>query len=155
MTQNGTSFRGSSVRRRSNRRGAALVEAAFALPWLFFLFVGAYDWGFFSYALLATQNGARMAALYTSSSTTSAADSVGACSYALPEFYYLPNMGGQVTTCGGTAPLSVVATSLASGADHQPASSVTVTYTLSGMVPIPGLLRSSNTISSAVEMRVK
>jgi Flp pilus assembly protein TadG len=130
------------------------VETAFALPWLFFLFVGAYDWGFFSYALLATQNGARLAALYTSSASTSAGDSSGACSYALPEFYYLPNMGSQVTNCS-SSPLTVVATSVSSGPDKQPASSVTVTYTLTGMVPIPGLLRSSNTISSTVEMRVK
>jgi Flp pilus assembly protein TadG len=143
-----------SSNRRSSRRGAALVETAFALPWLFFLFVGAYDWGFFSYALLATQNGARLAALYTSSSSTSAADSSGACTYALPEFYYLPNMGSQVTNCSAS-PLVVTATSTSTGPDNQPASSVTVTYTLTGMVPIPGLLRSSNTISSVVEMRVK
>jgi Flp pilus assembly protein TadG len=143
------------VRRRATGRGAALVEAAFALPWLFFLFVGAYDWGYFSYAIMATQNAARLACLYTSSASTSAGDSTGACSYALPEFYYLPNMGSQVTACGGTSPLSVVASSVASGADKTPASSVMVTYTLSNMVPIPGLLKSSNTISSVVQMRVK
>lgn len=155
MTNYAKPSAGFCVKRRSTRHGAALIEAAFALPWLFFLFVGAYDWGFFSFAMIATQNAARMAALYTSSSSTSAADSSGACSYALPEFYNLPNMGSQVTTCGGTSPLSVVAASITSGPDKNPASSVTVTYTLSKMVPIPGFLKSANTFSSMVEMRIK
>ena len=40
-------------------RGSAIMETAFMVPWLFFLFVGVLDLGFYSYAAvrLAGQQG--------------------------------------------------------------------------------------------------
>lgn len=123
------------------------------LPFLIFLLVGAYDWGFFSYALIVTQDAARGAALYTSSSATTASDSAGACNYVLANFSAVPNIGTTVTSCG-TAPLIVTA-SQAAGPDGKPASSVTVTYTCMQMVPIPGILQGRPTISRTVQMKVR
>jgi Flp pilus assembly protein TadG len=49
-----------------DERGHAMLEAALLLPWVLFLFVGAFDLGFYNYALISTQNAARVAAWYTS-----------------------------------------------------------------------------------------
>ena len=35
------------LRSREQRRGSVMVEAALIMPWLAFLFVGVFDWGFF------------------------------------------------------------------------------------------------------------
>ena len=129
-------------RKQGVQRGAAMVEAAFVLPFLIFLLVGAYDWGFFSYALIVTQDATRGAALYASTSTTTASDSAGACNYVLANFSAVPNIGATVTTCA--APPLVVT-----------AASVTVTYTCMQMIPIPGLLSGRPTISRTVEMKVR
>ena len=68
------------------------------LPWLFLLFVGVLDAGFYSYALISAQSATRVAALYTSSSAPLAGDSAGACRYALEELRMTPNVGNGVTT---------------------------------------------------------
>jgi Flp pilus assembly protein TadG len=130
-----------------------MVEAAFVLPFLIFLLVGAYDWGFFSYALIVTQDAARGAALYTSTSSTTATDAAGACNYVLANFSAVPNIGTIVTSCG-VAPLIVTAGQI-TGPDGKPAVSVTVTYTCMQMIPIPGLLQGRPTISRTVEMKVR
>ena len=139
---------------RDSRRGNSVIEFALFAPWLLFLFVGAFDWGFYAYALQATQSAARVAALYTSSSNATAGDSATACSYAIDELKRIPNMSG-VTTCGGSSPLTVTALSVASGPDLKPASQVTVTYTTMSLIPIPGLLTRQITITRIVQMRVR
>jgi Flp pilus assembly protein TadG len=140
-------------RKQGVQRGAAMVEAAFVLPFLIFLLVGAYDWGFFSYALIVTQDATRGAALYASTSTTTASDSAGACNYVLANFSAVPNIGATVTTCA--APPLVVTASAVTGPDGKAAASVTVTYTCMQMIPIPGLLSGRPTISRTVEMKVR
>src|SRR5437868_11738001 len=55
-----------------NERGHAVVEAALFMPWLAFLFIGAVDFGFYGYALINTQNAARVAVMQTSAKSTSA-----------------------------------------------------------------------------------
>ena len=140
-----------AVRRRS-QRGNSVIEFAFAAPWLFFLFVGAFDWGFYSYALDATQSAARVAALATSTSVLSAGDSTTACSYAIDELSRIPNMSG-VQSCT-SSPLTVTAQKV-TGPDLKPASQVTVTYTTMGLIPIPGLLASNATITRVVQMRIR
>ncbi len=67
---------------RDKRSGHSVLEFAFFLPYLLFLFVGTFDWGFYSWALLATENAARTAALYTSSSSSTASNSTAACAIA-------------------------------------------------------------------------
>src|SRR5947209_1647925 len=76
---------------RRKQRGTAFIEFLLLFPLLFFLFIGAFDMGFLCYALIATENAARVAALYTSSTITTAADASGACGYAKSELAKMPN----------------------------------------------------------------
>lgn len=123
------------------------------MPWYVFLFVGAFDFGFYAYALIATQNAARVGAMYCSGSTTAAVDATTACAYALDQFRNLPNVGVGVTTCSA-APVIVTA-SLVTGPDSANATSVNVTYTSPQLIPIPGLFPGSLTISRTVLMAVR
>jgi hypothetical protein len=143
----------SSLVRAKCETGGALIEFSLLVPWVVFLFIGAVDLGFYSHALIATQNAARVADLYTSGQSSTAADSLGACKYALDELKMLPSSTHFGTDCGAS-PLLVKAQSVAN-VDGQLASSVTVTYTTDVFVPIPGLLASQLTISRSVVMRVR
>jgi len=136
------------------RRGSNIVEFALILPWYIFLFIGAFDYGFFSYSLIATQRAARVSAMYCSSSASRAANCTNACGYALDQLRNMPNVGSATTTCTG-APV-VVSTSLVSGTDSPDgnnAASVTVTYTTPQLIPIPGLLPGKVTIARTAKMR--
>lgn len=142
----------------SGRRGHAVIETALMAPWIFLLFVGILDFGFYAYAAIATQHATRAAALYTSSSPDTAADSGGACRYVLGALRALPNMSG-VTTCAGlpqqvspTQPVAAGASAV-TGADGNPASLVTVTYQTVPLFPIPGLM-GQMTITRTTQMRV-
>ena len=56
---------------RSNRRsGTNAIEFALLIPWYIFLFVGAIDYGFYSYGLIATQSAARVGAMYCAASAS-------------------------------------------------------------------------------------
>lgn len=140
---------------RSNERGSAFVEFLLLFPMLFFLFVGAFDMGFLSYALIATQNAARVAALYTSSTATASGDSASACQYASTELAGMPNSSQFLSGCS-SLPLQVTAQSIAIGADGKPASSVTVSYRTIQLpvAPIPGFGRQF-TIRRTVQMKVR
>src|SRR5438128_767679 len=48
--------------RRRRQDGHAVIEIALLAPWIFFLFAGTLDMGFYLSALIATQNAARVAA---------------------------------------------------------------------------------------------
>jgi Flp pilus assembly protein TadG len=133
-----------------NRRGHAVMEFAFFLPYLLFTFVGAFDWGFYSWALIKTQDAARAAALYTSSGTSTATDSSGACTRVLAEMSDAFNLAGQ-STCTGA--LTVTA-ALVTGPDGNNASQVTVSYQTPYLIPIPGLLPGQTTITRVVTMMV-
>jgi Flp pilus assembly protein TadG len=123
-------------------------------PWIFFLFVGVLDFGFFAYAAIATQNAARVAALYTSSGSSVAADAAGACLAVLEELRWLPNVkNGQVTNCNN-ATVSLTAQAV-TGADGAPASRVTLSYKTIPMIPIPGILAHQFTFTRTVEMRLR
>lgn len=138
------------ARKRLRERGSALVELTLLSPWIFFLFVGVVDLGFYSYSLIAVENAARVAAEYTCKSPAVAADLAGACPRVLNELAMLPNMGG-VTGCSA-APLTVTVASLA-GPDGAAATSVSVTYNFS-LIPIPGLMAGSLNVTRNVQMRV-
>jgi len=140
-------------RSRKRCRGGCAVEIALLFPWYLFLFVGTFDWGFYSHALISTRAAARSAALYTSSSSTTAADQATACIYARNELKVSSNVS-QTTACtSGT--LVVSASSVATGADGYPASQVTVQYQTLGLIPIPGLLGSQFTISYQAQFRLR
>lgn len=137
-----------------NARGNAVVETALMAPWIFLLFIGVLDFGFYAYAAISTQHAARVAVLYTSSSSSNAGDSTGACTYALAALQDLPNMSSAVTSCGPSQPVQVTATSLTSGADGAPASEVSVTYQTIPLIPIPGLM-GQMTIKRTAQMRLQ
>ena len=143
--------------RRRGNSGHAAVEIALMAPWIFFLFVGVLDFGFYAYSAISTQNAARAAALYTSSSdsvSTHIGDvNSGACSYVLAELKRLPNVK-NITTCA-SLPVLVTAQKINPGVDGAPASRVSVTYRTPSMIPIPGIMAMQFVLTRAVEMRIK
>jgi len=167
----------------SGRSGSAILETAFMVPWLFFLFVGVLDLGFYCYAAICTENAARVAAQAASTDNFSAADNAGACVAALPEMKGLPNaytltcptptLASGITNANPVA----VCTVLLSNAGANPceptwsaaaqkcadcvatptatSAQVAVTYQTLPMVPIPGLLMGRIKITRVAEMRVR
>jgi Flp pilus assembly protein TadG len=142
------------------RSGNAIVEFSFLMPWFFFLWVGAYDFGFYAYSLIASQSAATVGAIYCSTSSSTVSDSTTACGYALDQFRNLPNVGSSMTTCGtGTsvssgAPVAVSASSV-TGPDSNTATSVTVVYMTPQLIPIPLLLPGKLTISRTVTLPIR
>jgi len=144
--------------RDSSRRGSSIIEFSLIFPWYVFLFVGAFDSGFFAYALIATQNAARAAAVYCSSSASAAIDSVTACVYAADQLRGMPNIGSSYSAGCAGSPLTVTAALLNSSssplsADGNPATKVTVTYVTPRLIPIPGLFPGQLTITRSVQIR--
>lgn len=138
-------------RRSCRSKGSAMIELVLLSPWLFFLFVGVVDMGFFCYDLIAVENAARVGAEYASKNFTTASDSTGTCTRVLAELASLPNVNG-LSVCTA-APLTVTASSI-SGPDGNPATSVSVTYQSPGLIPIPGLLMKQLNVTRNVQMRV-
>ena len=134
------------------------------VPWFLFLFIGAFDFGFFSYSLIATQSAARVAAVYASTSASIAANPTQACFYALEELRVLPNVTSSLTTCtsgavSAAAPVGLTTQSV-TGPDSTStypttAAQVTVTYRTIPLIPIPGILTGQTTIVRMVQMRVR
>jgi Flp pilus assembly protein TadG len=139
-------------KRRQGERGGSLLEASLLMPWFIFLFVGTFDCGFYAHALLSTESAARVAALYTSTSTSTAGDQATACTLALQELSVAANVPSS-GTC--TALPVIVSASQVSGADGQPASQVSVTYQTLSLIPIPGLLNKQFTFSRTIQMRLR
>ena len=170
------------VRRKQSERGGAMVEAALLAPWIFFLFVGVFDLGFYTYGAICTQNAARAAAVQTASSVGAYYQSDAlACTAVLNELSLMPNVVGvsscsalpvQMTrktlcsdtskvtyvSCDGTdsSPLSTVysQTEPAGWAGWPASSQVSVTYQSSQFIPIPGILTGKLTITRIAEARI-
>ncbi len=146
-----------------------MVEVTLMMPWIVFLFVGIFDFGFYSYAAISTQNAARAAAIRISTDQYSFA--VGnACIAALGELRGLPNMAG-VTTCAASAgavsdsePAAVEAvvldnTTSPACADCGVTPTATsvqarVTYRTSQLIPIPGAMMGRMTLTRMAESRI-
>src|SRR5580658_8123278 len=76
----------------SRRSGNSIIEVTFMMPWLLFLFVGVFDFGFYAYALIATQNAARAAAVHNSISSMAASDPDGSgCQIVVAELQSMSN----------------------------------------------------------------
>jgi len=143
-----------SAFRSGRRRGNNIIEFSLLMPWYVFLFAGAFDYGFYAYSLIATQDAARVAALYCSTSSSTKADASTACTYALGQLQGMAN----VTACSlsGSPPLSVTASSVAAAdGSGNTDTSVTVTYTTPQLIPVPGLFPGKLTIARTVQMRVR
>lgn len=156
---------------RRTEKGNAIIETAFMVPWLFFLFVGIIDFGFFSYAAICTQGAARVAALEVSSSEYSVTQAA-ACQAALGELKTLP--GASTLTACATAPgqlsdavpVYVSAPVVRDNTTTPPCADcdgstptrrsvvISVTYRTLPMVPIPGLLRGRWDFTRRAEMRM-
>lgn len=167
------------VQRKRSELGGAIVEVALLAPWIFFLFVGVFDLGFYTYGAICTQNAARAASIQTASSVGAYYQSDGlACTAALNELSLMPNVVG-VSSCSAF-PVKVVRKTLCSDMSKvtyvncdaldssilnpsgtppnptaYPASSqVAVTYQSSQFIPIPGILTDKLTITRIAEARI-
>lgn len=141
-------------RKNRKQKGQSIIEVTFMLPWIFFIFAGVLDFGFYSYAAINTQNAARAAVMYTAGRGTPA-DQSGACTLVLQEISRVPLT--TVPTSCDAAPLVVTATRIASGSSldgDEVESSVSVTVTTLPMIPIPGLM-GQLTITRTAQARIK
>jgi len=160
------------TRRRKTQSGNAMVEVALMTPWIFFLFVGIFDFGFYAFSIICTENAARAAALQTAASPSAQSD-VLACNAAWKEMNFLVNVAGATQDCT-QLPVKVVRRTLCNkgtvvpntivceapgcadcGSDPGAASSqVAVTYQSDAFFPIPGILTSQLTLTRIAEMRI-
>lgn len=156
------------------RSGNAIIETTFMMPWLLFLFVGVFDFGFYAYSLIAVQNAARAAAIHNSISKAAASDPDNSgCLVALSELLSTPNARGL--TCPLSNPVSadtcttnctwlqVIPTlcspNCSSGpfpnsADGKDAAQVEVKYRTALMIPIPGVLPGTLLIDKVAQVRI-
>src|SRR5258708_29628056 len=86
-----------SGRERSRRRGVRgqwMVEVCLLAPWIFFLFIGIMDTGFFCYSAICVENAARAAAIRIAVEHTEVSGTVNdnACVAAWNELSNLPNV---------------------------------------------------------------
>lgn len=139
-------------RQKTLRQGHAVVEFSLMMPWFVFLFVGTLDFGFYSHALIATQNAARIGALYTAQCNGTLADQATACRLVRTEMASLPNARDFGGGCA-SSPLVVTAEQI-TDADGLPAGRVRVTYQTIPLIPIPGLVPGQVTITRTAEVRV-
>jgi len=142
--------------------GNSIVEFSLLLPWFVFLFTGVFDFGFYAYALIATQNAARVAVLHSAANTDTAADQSGACVLAAAELTGLPNVSSSYSGGCSADPITVTSSycdsstpcSGSSGSvDGGPAAYVSVTYRLPALFRIP--IRGVDRITRTAEMRLR
>lgn len=126
--------------RKPRESGASLIEFSLLLPWVIFLFVGAYDWGFYAHALISTEDAARVAALY--GANNGGGGTTTACNLVLQEMSISVNVTGLTAPCPGPiSDSSPVAVSLScTTLDSVNAVQAGVTYRTMQLIPIPGLL---------------
>jgi len=165
-----------SIKRKRREGGNSIVEVALLSPWIFFLFVGIFDLGFYTYAVICTQNAARAAATQTAASVGVQLNST-ACDGAWDELKGLPNVAGITKNCA-QLPVIVTQTTLCTQGTVRPStiactggpcadcgngtdptgraasSRVAVQYQSIPMVPIPGILTNRLTITRIAEMRI-
>ena len=157
--------------RKRSQQGQAILETTLMAPFIFLLFIGIFDFGFYSYAFICTANAARVGALATSNDLATAGDAQVACTAALGEMQGLPNVGTGVTSCsnggyqsGGSTIFQFTATSTTSpdgdttncsltGAAPT-GSKVQVAYNTIQLFPLPWLAGKLN-ITRTAWMRVK
>jgi len=160
--------------KNTRERGQAVLEVTLLAPWIYFLFVGVLDAGFYSYAAITTESAARVAANQIAKSTGFGST---ACDLVVPEMNLLPNVKNATTPCAsGTTvspatpigvcvgTLSKTASAPCGGTPVQCAdcaldttatsAQVAVTYQTPPMVNIPGILTNQLTLRRFVEMRI-
>ena len=137
----------------NRRRGHAVIEVALMSPWILLLFIAIFNFGFYSYAAIATQNAARIAVLATAAVGGNAGSQSTACQHAVTEMSMLPNIASIASTHTCTSlPLIVTATPF-NDAEGMPASRVAVTYQSVQLFPLPYMM-GRMTLTRVAEMRV-
>jgi Flp pilus assembly protein TadG len=135
--------------RNRGESGASSVEFALLLPWIIFLFVGAYDWGFYAHALISTESATRVAAVYAAQLSSGTPSTATACSLVLNDLSIAVNVSG-LNSCGTGTSVSTAAPVAVSVScttlDGVNAATVGVTYQTIQLVPIPGFLAGQATI---------
>ena len=150
--------------RRRQDRGQAVVELALLMPWIIFLFVAVFDFGFYVYALISVEDAARVAATNAASSAVAAADPMVPCTSVAAQLKTLPNVGTVTCTCIGSTCTAGTYVSVSSsylsgvsgvpaGVDGDPAVEVSITYQTIPMIPLP-FLRGNYTFTRRVQMRL-
>ncbi len=134
-----------------DRKGHSVIEVALMLPWLFFLFVGIADFGFYAHALISTENAARAAAITAGrySSANLGPAQTAACLSVFNELQAMPNASSLPAGCGAL-PL-LVSTSQFTDADGNLGVQVQVSYQPIPMIPVPGLLPQQLTMTRTVQ----
>jgi len=152
-----------------------MVELCLMAPWIFFLFIGVMDFGYFAYAAIQVESAARVAAMRTSVDSASQSSAI-ACAAVLPELKFLPNIMTTVTSCnaaplvvtqntycGGSTPPSIICSARPTspscadctlGIANAASSEVVVTYNSPQFIPIPGLLDGKLNLTRKAEMRI-
>ncbi len=151
------------LKKKPSESGNSIVEVALLAPWIFFLFVGVFDMGFYAYSAVSTENAARVASLQTASNPSAPSLQALACNAATLEMARMPNNPSFVAGCA-SGPLQVTYQTLTNATtpacadcavDTTAVSSlVTVTYQSSLFVPIPGILEGQLNFVRTSEVRV-
>jgi Flp pilus assembly protein TadG len=123
------------------KRGQSAIEVALMAPWIFFLFIGVLDLGFWGYALMSLENGTRAAGLYAANHPTATAAQLK--TVACAELRHVINIAPGCPTVTVTTP------TLDTGTNPNRLT-FTVTAPLTPMVPIPGLLNVGNVTRQVV-----
>lgn len=137
---------------RRTSKGHAVIELTLFMPWIYFLFVGALDFGFYSYSLIAVQNAARAAAVSISQFPALSADRTEACRLVREDLSRLPNAASFNSSCTG-GPLSVDVTPF-TDSEGRAATRVAVSYQTIRLLQIPYLVPDQLTINRTVEFRI-
>jgi Flp pilus assembly protein TadG len=139
------------------RRGSAMIEFCLLMPWYIFLFVGAFDFGFYAYSLIATANAARIGAMYCAASSSTCSSITTTCTnYVIPQLSGLPNVGTTVTTCAASpVTLTITYPTASTCPDGNACTTVQVVYVTPSLFPIPGMFPGQLTITKAITMRLQ
>jgi hypothetical protein len=139
------------------------------LPWLFILFICVFDFGFYAYAAICTQNAARAAAMRAAEDGSSVSNTL-ACTAALGEMTRLPN-AANLSSCvtsapsiSSTQPVAVSVQLLTAATNPTCAdcalnatatsAQASVTYQTIPMLPIPGMMMGQMTLTRVAEARI-
>jgi len=146
---------------KKSTRGHAIVELALMMPWIFFLFVAALDFGFQAHALIGVQNAARVAALKTGAVydnyvqaliDPTLTERIVACAAVRDELQMMPNFATLPVDCSGF-PLEVRVRPF-TDSGGKPALRVSVGYDTIPLIPIPGLVTGQLRITRVADVRV-
>jgi Flp pilus assembly protein TadG len=132
----------------NTRKGQSAIEIAFMAPWIFFLFIGVIDLGFWSYQMICLENATRQIGIYASKSGPAVTTTMR--QIACGELNRVINIPPATCVSDTTAvQLAFLGTTTNAGDPDRYRLSLSVPMT--PMIPIPGLLQTSR-ITRTVEV---